>query len=482
MNIIEKILDQKTQENSEGRRYYKQWEIAKDYMPQLLQLVGHVFPHYSLHDESHSETILNNITKILGKDVLNNFSIVDLWLLLTAAYYHDCGMVVSGDDINECLKEGSGFIDYVKRNQVRKDSSMHPYAELFDVENGKLQYKQNEVNAKNVNAFKFLLADYTRSNHANRSKSSIQTSRSLHLPGNLIPDRIIKILGKICFAHTAKREDVMSLPQVESSGCGIEDCHPRYIAFLLRIGDLLDVDTNRVSSVLLSSVPSIPDDSELYNQTNRDITHIRIDRSVIEMTAHCDDYQVAMLITDWFKMINDEITFLSKFWYKLVPSIEYGNLPSVGDMVVELEGYENISSTDNFKFQIDSSKAIEMLQGAELYRDASQSVREILQNAVDATYLRIYLDHPEINQMDDFYEECKKRSIKVTLKKVNVEKDFSTWNVTIKDQGIGIERSELTFLSCPGSSSKNQKKYEHIISMNPTQTNLNKKKFIHYMK
>lgn len=465
MSIIEKILDKKTLDNPEGRRYFKQWEIAKDYMPEFLQLVSHIFPHYSLHDVSHSETILNNIIKIVGLDVIERFSVVDLWLLLTSAYYHDCGMVVSGDDIRECLEDESDFIKFIKQNQDDEKSLMHKYATAFDIVEGKMFYKHDEVTVDNVNAFKFLLADYIRSHHAQRSNSSIQHTDSLHLPGNVIPERIIKILGNICRSHTIRRDEVLLLPQVESSGCGIEDCHPRYVACLLRIGDLLDVDTNRVSAVLLSSVPCIPADSARFNQTNRDITHIRIDRSVIEMTAQCSDYSVAKLVNNWFKMIDEEISFQSRYWYKIVPSVDYGNLPSVGDMVVKLTGYEDISGTNESRFQIDSSKAIEMLQGAGLYRDSSQSVRELLQNAVDATYLRIFLENPEINNLDEFEKECQKRPISVSLNKKRVEGNDSIWEMVIKDSGVGLERSELTYLSCTGTSSCNKKKKDIIEKM-----------------
>lgn len=465
MNYIEKILDKKTTENPEGRKYFKQWEIAKDYLPQYLQLVGHVFPHYSLHDTSHSETILNNIIKILGTEVIEQFSIVDLWLLLSAAYYHDCGMVISGNEEIDFLEKESDFIEYVRKIQNDKQSSMHDYSKEFVIKDGKLWHEHNEITAKSIDAFKFLIADFTRSSHAQRSSSRIQSSASLHLPGNPIPERIIKILGLICYAHSWNRDKVMEIPDVESSGCGIEDCHPKYIAFLLRIGDLHDVDTNRVSSVLLSSIASIPADSTLFNQSNRDITHIRIDRSVIEMTAQCSNYEVAKLVNNWFVMIDEEITYQTKYWYRIAPSVEYGNLPSVGAMIVKLANYDDISGTDNFRFKIDSSKAIELLQGAGLYSDSSQCVRELLQNAVDATYLRVFLEHPDIKDIAEFIKYCKERPIKVSLNKKRVEQENAVWEMVIQDQGIGLEKSDLTFLTCTGSSDKNNAKRKIIESM-----------------
>lgn len=214
---------------------------------------------------------------------------------------------------------------------------------------------------------KFLFADYIRQEHADRATARIQHEGSMHLPGSSIPERIIRILGNICKAHGQKQKDLLELAQEENSGCGTEKCHPLFVACMLRLGDLLDVDTNRVSKVLLSSLTSIPSDSLLYNQTNRDITHINIGRKQIEISAECEDIKVANLLNDWFKMIDVELQFQSRNWYKIAPSIDCGSLPSAGKLIVRLKGYDDISGKNRPRFEINSLKAIEMLQGAGLY-------------------------------------------------------------------------------------------------------------------
>lgn len=465
MNYIEQKLREKTESFPESRKYIQQWEIAKDFIPQVLNTISHYFPHYSLHDATHSESILNNIVMIMGEDVIDQLSVVDLWLLLCAAYYHDLGMFVSKDDKLEFLKEGSNFVNYIREKIEDLQSPMHQYAQLYEVKEGKVFYRNNELTAQNVDAQRFLMADFIRSQHAKRSATYIQSADSLHLPGNPIPDRIIKILASICKGHTQSQETLMELPVTENSGCGTESCHPLFIACMLRIGDLLDVDTNRVSSVLLSTLPSIPADSKSYNQTNRDITHILIGRSVVEITAECEEYEVAKLLKSWFKMIDDELTFQSKNWYKIAPSVKFGSLPSAGKLIVKLKGYDEISGKNSLKFEIDNSKAIEMLQGAGLYNSASQCIRELLQNAVDATYLRIFMENPNINERAQFKLKCAEHPINVIFDKLRVDEKYSYWHLVIRDNGVGMGEKDMKFLAKTGSSNQNKEKNRYIDEM-----------------
>lgn len=481
MNIIESILREKVEHpstdvsslenvdgiNEEGKVYWRQWEIAKHAVSEVLATISHYFPHFSLHDETHSIAILNNIVRIVGKETLQELSIVDLWMILIAAYYHDIGMTITGDELSYFVSKDSAFVDYVLSIQKDEHSPMSSYANCFDVKEGKLYHKQDQLTTENLDAHRFLIADFVRHKHASRSAEKVLSAKSLHLPGNPIPERIIKLVAKVCNAHTQSREELLKLPTTESSGCGIEDCHPLYVACLLRIGDLLDVDSNRVSSVLLSTLASIPIDSQAYNQTNRDITHILINQSVIEMTAECAEYRVAELLNSWFKMINDEISFQSKEWYRIAPNEKFRSLPAVGNMIVKLTGYDDITSKEKPKFEIDTNKAIEMLQGAGLYNDPSQSIRELLQNAVDATYLRVFMEHGERDMtIKDFEKKCADCPISISInKKSATTDDGDCWQIEISDVGLGMDREDVKFLTKTGSSSHNKQKQTIVNKM-----------------
>ena len=80
-----------------------QWTFDKALLGRSLNSVSTGFPHYSLHDATHSETILREIEKIRGAHT-EVLSAVDCWLLLEAAYWHDLGMVLAYSERNELIE------------------------------------------------------------------------------------------------------------------------------------------------------------------------------------------------------------------------------------------------------------------------------------------------------------------------------------------------------------------------------------------
>jgi len=118
IKYLEKLLHEKT-EGTQSEILYAQWNYDKKIIPVALNAVSTLFPHYSLHDESHSITIINNIVRVLGKEKLDKLSAIDIWLILEASYCHDIGMVVSSDKLIEALNS-KDFFDFFKEVQQDK--------------------------------------------------------------------------------------------------------------------------------------------------------------------------------------------------------------------------------------------------------------------------------------------------------------------------------------------------------------------------
>lgn len=465
MSIIEEQFCNIAEKNELCDSWVAQWKLAKKRAPMILDVISHVFPHYSLHNASHSETILNNISIILGKEAIERLSVVDLWMLLNSAYYHDCGMVVDRDDKEDLFAEGSAFVKFVKNKQDDMTSPMHEYAKALEIKENKIYYANNALTGQSYEAVRFLIADFVREAHADRSTSKIEEEFVDNFPSGMIPKRIIGQLSLICAAHTQAREKVMELPFEQTSGCGIEPCHPRFVAFLLRLGDLLDVDNNRLSDVLLNSLGSIPADSKDYNEINRSITLLNITRKTIEISADCHNYRIAELTNDWFKWLNDEVVFISQHWYEIAPGAEYGSLPTIGKLKVNLIGYDTIDGKNRPEFKIDTGKALELIQGAGLYSDPVKCMRELLQNAVDATYLRAFKEHPDNKGYKCFFEGMKNYPITVYIEEKHIDKNTSECSIRIEDKGLGMSKEDLKYLFNTGSSYMNKSKREIIEQM-----------------
>ena len=465
-DYIETLLEEKSRGTS-SEILFTQWLLARDYVPKVQSVIIRTFPHYSLHDSTHSKTILSCIVRILGKRAIERLGPVDLWLLLTASYYHDLGMAPSGEAIEKTFKDDD-FRFFVKKCQENKSHPLHPFASVFDIREDGIHYKDVVLSGSNYDGAHYLIAEYIRQSHAEKSEESLLMDESVHLAGNPIPDRLLELLGRICRTHTKDFEKVMSLPYSEV-GMGMDDCHPRFIACMLRLGDLLDLDNNRFSDVLLRTLPAIPKDSLLHKKKHLSIKHLRIDTEKIEVTSRTKSYDVADITNRWLEMISDEFRRQREAWKDIVPPGFTEYLPSIGELKVDLIGYDTIDGKKRPGFEIDSSKAIELLQGSGLYSSPAQCMRELLQNAVDATYLSIFLenqlDNPkELETVDGFMKLCLNKAIKVSIDNKGIEGKDVIWHVCIEDHGIGMNKADLGYLVRTGS--KNEGK-THLIEKMP---------------
>ncbi len=472
IKLLEKLLYEKTQ-GTQSEILFAQWNYDKKVIPVALNAVSTLFPHYSLHDESHSITIINNIVRVLGKEKLDKLSTIDIWLILEASYCHDIGMVVSSDKLIEALKSKE-FIDFFKEIQQDKKNGLHEFALQFRIEDGKVKYNSNELSLEYHDGIKYILAEFFRRIHSDRSKEIITNPNGelkLSSPRGVIPQRIFKILADICSCHTKTFEDVMKLPYSEV-GIDIENSHPRFISCLLRTGDLLDLDNNRFSEVMLRTLSKIPIDTLNHKAKHLSIESFRIDNEIIDVRAKCSDYDTANVTQHWFNYLNSEISQQMVNWNNIVPFKDFGYLPTIGSVTVELSNYEYIDGKKKPKFSVDTDKAMELLRGAGIYEGAFQCIREVLQNAVDATLIRLWLEYKDETDFDltnpnsqDFIRVKNDFPILININEKNVVGLDKIWEFNITDKGTGLSTYDLGFLINTGSSSKNRKRINLIDEM-----------------
>lgn len=472
IKYLEKLLHEKT-EGTQSEILYAQWNYDKKIIPVALNAVSTLFPHYSLHDESHSTTIINNIVRVLGKEKIEKLSAIDIWLILEASYCHDIGMVVSSDKLIEALKS-KDFLYFFKEVQQDKKNGLNEFALQFSIEEGKIKYNSSELNLEYHDGIKFILAEFFRRTHSDRSKEIITNPNGelkLSSPRGVIPQRIFKILADICSSHTKNFEDVMKLPFSEV-GIDIENSHPRFISCLLRIGDLLDLDNNRFSEVMLRTLSKIPIDTLNHKAKHLSIESFRVDNEIIDVRAKCFDYDTANVTQHWFNYLNSEISQQMTTWNNIVPYKEFGYLPTIGSLKVELSNYDYIDGKKKPKFSVDTDKAMELLRGAGIYEGAYQCIREVLQNAVDATLLRIWLEYKDEKDLDlstpsstDFISIKDNFPILININEKSVIGQDKVWEFNITDKGTGLSTYDLGFLMNTGSSSKNKKRISLIEEM-----------------
>jgi hypothetical protein len=472
ITILEEALKQKTS-GTPSEVLYSQWVFDKQIIPGALSEISNIFPHYSLHDQSHSIAIINNIIRVIGEENIVRLSAIDIWLILQAAYYHDTGMVLSGSDVLETINQEK-FIMFFETIIEDSSNSLHDYATKFEIKENKIHLRNTIQDVSAQEGFKYILAEYFRRVHSQRSERVVNDpggELALPSPRSIIPKRIWTILGKICSLHTANFNEVMELP-FNMVGIDTEDAHPRLIAGLLRIGDLLDLDNNRFSEVMLKTLVQIPHETLSHKEKHLSVEVFSVSNEFINITAKCINYDSATLAHHWFSYLRSEISNQTLFWNKIAPNKYSIALPSIESLNVVLNNYKYVENGQKPCFSISSKKALNIIQGSNIYSSEFQALREILQNATDATLLRLWLDIKEeglVEKMktpsDEFYELAKKLPIKVNITKSKVAVDEKyTWTISITDQGIGLSFKDIKHL-LQSNSNDNIEKNELVRSM-----------------
>ena len=267
---------------------WSQWSFDKSLLTRSLNAISSMFPHYSLHDASHSNSVISEIEKILGSNI-EKLSFIDAWLLLEASYWHDVGMIITFDEKEKLINE-TGFSSFLNQLSLEK-SELSIYANIYN------EYKQGKSKANLIEldkSFIIILSEYIRREHADRSKNFFLNPESIGIKSpatGLINSRIFLLLADIIEVHGKLFDCVMDI-SFENDGLDVFDtAHPRFIACLLRIGDLLDLDDGRHCPTLLKTIGNLPPLSQAHLEKHRSIISKNVNEQYIEIISKCESFE-----------------------------------------------------------------------------------------------------------------------------------------------------------------------------------------------
>lgn len=473
------------------------WKQAKENIPDILSQIPFGFPNFSMHDESHSRKIIETIELLLGEEGVEALSAIDTFMLLMAAYSHDLGMYLSYKRLIEefLMPENQKELDNLTRH---RDRIVSEAAQL-------IKYNWADINKdKNVwihaleitNAIRILTSQIMRNNHADRSYDYIlnnnEIGEALHL--DKYP-RIKKSLAIIAHLHGADFQQIfLELKQEENSIMEHPGkYHPRFVACMIRLGDLLDVSENRFNAYTIQQIKELPEISVAHQQKHECIESLNICREKVCATFNCPNDAVYRVVSDWYETLYEELKEQRLHWEEIAPEEmkKYYHLPPCtkkGKDGVEIlfRGKSGLSpELMNLRFDISSQRTFEMLKGGSIYKNpGTVFIREIIQNALDATKLQIWKDidthlpfclqNPkrEIKTSNDIYfsddipeEVYSKYPIDL---KVDIDKDNQTIIIICEDWGTGIsEENLIRMTSQVGAGRKADMSYEKIIDRVP---------------
>lgn len=92
---LEKHLKTLSENDKDYELLYSIWDLNKKNLTNGLNTISSSFPNYSVHDISHSMTIIDNIQCFLGEERIKRLGATDTFLLLMAGLTHDIGMILT---------------------------------------------------------------------------------------------------------------------------------------------------------------------------------------------------------------------------------------------------------------------------------------------------------------------------------------------------------------------------------------------------
>lgn len=462
---------------------YAQWEFDQKLVGKALENIGGFYPHFSNHNASHSQQILVNIERILGDDV-DLLSATDTWLILEAAYWHDVGMLVDAKNAKE-VHTNPDFNFMIQTIANEKGYDLQKFCQAY-VENGWLSAIGTlDHPFDGVEKYRQLIAEWFRRGHDKRVGKLVEDPfKDLGITSprtELLPNRIYRYLGQICVSHGMNFSNLMETLPYKQTGLGTENCHPKFIGCLLRLGDLFDLDDNRFCPVMAKHVSNMPSVSKHHHDKHLSLREFQLDKRTVKLVAECPDEMSYVETQNWFGWIREEFQNQMSQWNLIVPDLKFGSLPTIEQLDVKMEvKFESgvkkeklLLNNKPMKFKLDEKNAMELLQGANLYSDEYSIYRELIQNSIDATMLRIWLEEDQENLKElhpyheDFLKILEKYPLRLELNKVkNIEGSLdSIWEFQIIDQGIGMSMVDLGYMQTMAGSSRNIHKKKIISEM-----------------
>ena len=443
---LEKHLECCAKVSDAGKYLCSKWFVDKQELIKKLANTNITYPGFSSHDATHSEQIIGAIEKILGEERIKKLSATDAWLILECAYSHDIAMLYTPKDLMDKWKSDIGafnnwIITQVVPNRFLYKELAVVYPLLKIIFNGELinlpiAYDDNDddlteeqacLPTRITAALTSLAQAYMRPTHAADSRTvmygEIETDKD-----SIIPVRLKQLVGDINAFHGDDMENLLKCFPHITRGLGHDNAHPRFIALLICLGDLLDIDSDRFSRYQILVVGHLDEYSVVNQLKHNAVTRLDIRPQQVEVETTFSDKKTKNYLENlplywklttnktsinelqaeaiktmlkWLKWLKDDLEYLSKYWTSIAPLDFPGSVPSFKSRVC-LENDFNHKITEltldevDLRYEIDSKRASSLIEGSNMYKQpALVFLRELIQNATDSSKIRL---NNEINR------------------------------------------------------------------------------------
>lgn len=500
---LEKHLHKLAEFDNGNKSLESVYDLQKRKLERYMSSVVTTFPTYSTHDTMHSVNIIAAIEKILGKRRIKALSAIDTFLILMCAYMHDIGMLYTDREVR-AIWNSAQFQEFLKNcENGREDISTASkivrgkLSDIEQVELWPLDVKQSVT---------IVLMEFFRSSHGTRIEAlTAQNDVSgiaelLRVEDSFLPIRLVKMINRISMAHTWSFSQMLEKLTRTDSFNG-EEFHPRMLAFLLRMGDLCDLDNNRFNRVAIATFGTLKNENLAHYFKHRSVETLFIGTDEIQIIADVKradieqecrmEWGISETVGEgrvdeifqqtirehinWKSWLEQELRDAKLNVQELFPKSWDFRLPEL-KYIIRINGQMSVSSNENLKFQFSPEKAYSLIENISIYNDEKFIfVRELIQNAIDASKIQLWRElrangGAEMAQLSPFEVEEQHPGIfeRYRIKiRIRYEEKSEKFYFQIQDSGIGISISDLkkNILTTANSWGKRKEYKEEIRQM-----------------
>jgi hypothetical protein len=415
--------------------------IVAQVMPDVERVVKEPGPKdFTLHDADHAARVAELMVDVMSEEVGEQLSAYELALLLLAAYLHDIGMAPQ-----HALVAGHHRLLLTGDGSALSPDDRRAFQDWLDREHSGREPPVSDPDEADV-----LLGFYVRTKHVAWGERWVRANlaQRLVVPGY---DAFADDLMRICRSH---HEGYRSLageefqPRFLQGGKAV--VHRRYLACVLRVADVLEIDPERTPQVLLDH-RDIVESSVVYWHKDHDIDLTIEDDGRVVAEARPSSAVVYRAVEETLNAIETELRLcrdldattpftvaprrvartLPHRW-RLEP-IVYRDVRPRDDAFVYIDG----------AFRPDTQRLLELLAGQELYGNPLFALRELLQNAFDAVRERIAWQRLALSDPND--PSAVSRLVASHRVELTIERrGDGTDLLRCRDTGAGMNREILT--------------------------------------
>lgn len=369
---------------------------AVSYAHQRTKTILKHMGEFTLHDADHLFRVLSLMEKLIPETTLDNLSSPELMILILSAFFHDIGMapdekkIIAWKKVWDLEPEFEGEDEKNDYEEFNRFCSARPYQKRL-IKQLFLNGKYSEAELQKA----YLITDYIRKTHAERAKEIISEDWN-----NKIVFRDVDLtveFAQICYSHNEDATRLLDLDKNFLCAADVYVCLP-ILGVILRLADILDFDAKRTPPVLFSHLNvKHPISIKEWNK-HRAVEAWEINSESIKFNARCTHPAIEASIHEFCDIIDHELSICNNIVSTLLDSsqIKNRNIPIKFPFEVKrdkIQTKKNVQNKPlyiyrNTQFNLSKKQVIELLMGTKLYGNPEVSLRELLQNSIDACLLR----------------------------------------------------------------------------------------------